>query len=485
MKACIVNPPWEVADREGIRAGCRFPNLTYRNTNRYVPFPFLVAYTASYLESRGIEVLAIDGCAERCSVEAFCDRIRRFGPDILIAETSTTSLAYDIEMLAKVRQTSPGLPIAVYGSHTDARPEDALVGGGVDYVIQGEPELTSLDLLRALCEDGDVTGVAGVVRRDSEGRIIVGPKRVPIADLDALPYPKRDAFPMETYHVPGFAPPVAFMYAGRGCSYRCTFCLWPQTTLKGVFRPRSGEAIVAEMAWVLEHYPRTRSFFFDDDTFNLLGKHRMLAFADAMDQRGLRIPWGCNARSDNWDREVLERLVATGLFTLRIGIESGDQRVLDRTGKGIDLEEARAMLKMSDSLGIQNHIMFVIGLPGETHESVENTIHFIKSVPCHSVQFSVATPFPGTSFYREAQEKGHLVTDDWSKYSGFDHVVVRTDELDAEAVGRALAQARRSIYFSPRFIRKRIGYIRSVRDVSALARKALRLVTSSAFNRAN
>jgi anaerobic magnesium-protoporphyrin IX monomethyl ester cyclase len=134
-------------------------------------------------------------------------------------------------------------------------------------------------------------------------------------------------------------------------------------------------------------------------------------------------------------------------------------------------------------MGIQNHIMFVIGLAGENRESVENTIRFIKSVPCHSVQFSVAVPFPGTSLYRDAEAKGHLITKDWSKYNGFDHVVVRTDELSAEGVGQALARARRSVYFSPRFIKNRLSYIRNPRDVSALARKALRLMTRSPIDR--
>jgi radical SAM superfamily enzyme YgiQ (UPF0313 family) len=303
-----------------------------------------------------------------------------------------------------------------------------------------------------------------------------------IPDIDALPYPKRDGLPMGRYHVPGFPPPVRYVYGGRGCPYQCNFCLWPQTTLQGKFRTRAGEKIAAEMEWLLERYPDTGSFFFDDDTFNL-GRQRMLDFAEAMDRRGLKVPWGCNARADNWDLEVLERLVATGLFTLRIGIESGDQRVLDRTGKALDLAEARRTLEMSSSLGIQNHIMFVIGLAGETHESVENTIRFIKSVPCHSVQFSVATPFPGTSLYREAEARGHLVTRDWSKYSGFDHVVVRTDDLDADEVGRALARARRSVYFSPRFIKNRLGYVRNPRDITALARKAMRLLTSAAYDR--
>jgi radical SAM superfamily enzyme YgiQ (UPF0313 family) len=127
--------------------------------------------------------------------------------------------------------------------------------------------------------------------------------------------------------------------------------------------------------------------------------------------------------------------------------------------------------------------MFVIGLPGETEESVENTIAFIKSVPCHSVQFSVATPFPGTEFYRTADEQGMLVSNDWTKYNGFDHVVVRTAAMSADQIGRALARARRRVYFSPKFIKRRMAYIHNARDLGALWRKAFRLLVSSAYNR--
>jgi radical SAM superfamily enzyme YgiQ (UPF0313 family) len=483
MRVAVVNPPWEVGNREGIRSGCRFPNLTIRNTNRYVPFPFLVAYTASFLESQGAIVLAIDGCAERCGEDDFLERLHQFAPDLVIAETATTSLAYDLDLLDRLHGVCAFSRIAVYGSHTDARPQDALERDSVDYVIVGEPELTALELARAVAERKDVSGIQGLAYRDAKGGIQVTAPRPVIPDIDVLPYPERESFPMRSYHAPGFPPPVIFVYGGRGCPYQCSFCLWPQTTLKGKFRPRSGEKIAEEMAWLLEQYPETGSFFFDDDTFNL-GRRRMLEFADAMTRLGLNIPWGCNARGDNWDREVLERLVETGLFTLRIGIESGSQEILDGIRKDLDLEVARRNLELSDSLGIQNHIMFVIGLPGETRQSVNQTIRFIKSVPCHSVQFSVAVPFPGTSYFRELEEKGHLVTRDWSKYSGFDHVVVRTDELSAEEVGQALARARRKIYFSPRFIRKRFAYIKSPRDVTALARKAARLLTRSAFDRA-
>lgn len=486
LRACVVNLPWEVATpagiRDGIRAGCRFPNLTPQRTNRYIPFPFLVAHTASYLESLGVEVLLIDGCAERCSMASFSERVVAFRPDLVLAETSTTSLAHDRAALAALATRLPSTCFALYGPHTDIRPQDALAEPAIEYVILGEPEHTSAALLEVLAGRMDRRDVLGLAYRGPAGEVVQNHRRPAIADLDSLPLPRRRGLPMDRYSVAGFPAPVAFLYAGRGCPYQCSFCLWPQTTLQGGFRPRAPERIVDEMNTIIREYPETKSFFFDDDTFNL-GRERMLRFADELERRGPKLPWGCNARADHWDREVMARLASVGLFTLRFGIESGDPEVLARTRKNLDLEIARRNLRMADELGIQNHIMFVVGLPGETRASVDNTLRFIASVPCHSVQFSVATPFPGTDMYREAEAKGHLTSHDWSQYSGFDHVVMRTDALDTVEIGRALANARRRVYFSPRFLGRRLRYVRNARELPALAKKALRLLTSAGFDR--
>lgn len=479
MKTAFVNLPWEEGDRRGIRAGCRFPNLTVKDTNAYVPFPYLLAHAASYSEAAGVEVLCIDGVAERSTCDDVLDRITRFAPALVVAETSTTSLEYDLRALTRLRERLPAARIAVYGSHVHVRPEDALASPAIDLVILGEPEITSAEIARALDRDrgDDLAAVAGLVRRGPDGRPAPTAPRPLIADLDALPYPMRRGLPMSRYHVPGFPAPVVFMYGSRGCPYPCTFCLWPQTNMKGAYRARAAEKIVEEMALVLAEHPETKSFFFDDDTFNI-GRPRLVAFADEMKRRGMHIPWGMNARADHWDRELLARLVDTGLFTLRIGIESGDQGVLDRTRKGIDLRAARETLEMAHALGIKNHVSFVIGLPGETEETVESTIRFINSVPVDSVQFSVAIPFPGTAFYREVEAEGLLVTRDWKKFNGFDHVVVRTKGLSSEGIAMALTRARRRVYFQPRFIARRLGYVRDLRDLGAVARKVLRLLTA-------
>ena len=477
MRTCFLNLPWEEEDRRGIRAGCRFPNLTVAKTNSYVPYPFLLGYAAAYSEQQGVEVLCIDGVAERSDLASVYERVRAFVPDLVVVETATTSLAHDLRAMARIREVAPQATTAMYGSHLDVRPLDALASPAVDLVLQGEPELTSYELVRAVTGRGELDRVEGLVRRDALGNLVKTAPRPLIDDLDeSLPYPLRFGMPMDRYNVPGFPRQVQFIYGSRGCPFKCNFCLWPQTNLKGKYRARPGAKIACEIAWVLEHFPDTGSFFFDDDTFNL-GRTRVLDFAAEMQRRGLHVPWGMNARADNWDREMMERLVETGLFTLRIGIESGDQAVLDRTQKAIDLGQARETLEMAHALGIKNHVSFIIGLPGETPESVRHTIQFIKSVPVDSVQFSVAIPFPGTEFYEYVEQNGFLVSRDWSKYNGFDHVVVRTEAMSADEISQAVDRARRSVYFDPKFIARRLSYIRSAGDLGALARKAWRLVT--------
>lgn len=475
MKVCVANAPWEQDGKWGIRSGCRFPNLMPKKHNSYVPFPFLLAYTAAYLESRGCEVLAIDGIAERCSHDAFLDRVSGFGPALLVAETATTSFQHDLALLDRLKQRTPEIRIALYGPHISAIPQDALNHHAIDFAINGEPELTSLELAETLSGKGDLSKVLGLVYRDSNGQTRMNPRRPQLADIETLPYPKRDGLPLHRYHVPGFPEQVMFIYASRGCPFQCTFCLWPQTVFeRGTYRPRAAEKIVNEMVYLRKKYPSVRSFFFDDDTFNL-GRARVMEFAAQMKRHNLKIPWGMNARADHWDREMLERLIETGLFTLRIGIESGDQAVLDRTKKGLNLEQARKTLELTHSLGIENHVSFMVGLAGETPESIENTIRYIKSIPVDSVQISVATPFPGTELHQFVQNKGFIVNNDWSQYSGSENAVMRTESMSADEIREAIVHLRRKVYFSPRFVRRRLSYVKNVSDLVALSKKVVRL----------
>jgi radical SAM superfamily enzyme YgiQ (UPF0313 family) len=475
MKVCLINAPWEEDKKWGIRAGCRFPNLMLKRHNAYLPYPFLLAYTASFLESKGLDVLMIDGVAERCDLASFMNRVHAFAPDMVIAESSTPSLRFDLARMQEIKTANPGVFIVLYGPHMSVRPQDGLTTPAVDYVIVGEPEHTTYELIRALTNGGNLAEIDGLVYREANGNLRINPRR-PLTDINQLPYPKRHGLPMDRYSVPGFPSPVVYMYGSRGCPFMCTYCLWPQTIYeRGKYRARDAEKIVDEMEYVLKEFPQTRSFYFADDTFNL-GRARMLKFAAEMKRRKLRFPYGIDGRADHLDRELLERMAETGLFTLRIGIESGDVNVLKKARKALNLEHTREVLQIAQDLGIRNHISLMIGLAEESWQSVENTIDYVKSLAIDSAQFSVATPFPGTEYYRYVEEQGLWKDRDWSKFSASDTAVMHTKYMTAEEVQKATNHARRKVYFSPRFIKKRLGYVRDVRDLIAITGKAWRLV---------
>ncbi len=475
MKVCLANLPWELEERWGIRAGCRFPNLMPKKHNSYVPFPFFLAYTASYLESKGIQVLLIDGVAERSSIEYFLKRVIEFQPDLLLVETATTSIRYDLQVLARVKAVCAATRIALCGSHVSMLPEEALASPFIDFVVMGEPEYTSDELTQAISNGQDFGKIQGLAYRN-DGIPSINPRRPMISDVDALPYPKRSGVPMHRYNVPGFPSPVVYMYGSRGCPYVCNFCLWVQTIFeKHKYVPRTPNAIVNEIEHVLKKLPDTKSLFFDDDTFNV-DKTRLYAFAAEMKRRNIFIPWGMNARADQWEKDLVCRLKETGLFNVRMGIESGDPEVQKRSGKALDLEEARETLHIFHEMGIKNHINFMIGLAGESWNYIENTIRFIKSVPVDSVQFTVAVPFPKTDYYNYLESNGLLLSKDWENYHAASSAVMNTEHMSSAEIEKAITYVRRRIYLTPRFLLRRLSYIRSMSDAAAIVRKGLGLL---------
>ena len=439
-----------------------------------------MANTGLHLGSKGVQVLLIDGIAERSSLDDVLARIRSYAPGMSCSSKAPpTSLKYDLAALAQVKAASPAVRTAVGGLHVSMLPEEALASPSVDFVIIGEPELTTHELACALIDGRDLGGISGLAFKGAGGGIVVNARRPMMTDIDSLPYPRRSGLPMHKYNVPGFPSPVVYMYASRGCPYVCNFCLWVQTIFdKHRYVARSPTKIVDEIEHVLAEFPETKSLFFDDDTFNI-GQERLRAFAAEMSRRKIRTPWGMNARADHWDRELIRELKETGLFNVRFGIESGDPDVLARSGKELDLDEARENLRLFHELGIKNHLNFMIGLAGETWSSVARTVAFAKSVPADSVQFTVAVPFPGTEYYNELEARGLLVSRNWDDYHAAASAVMSTEEMSSREIEKAIKKVRRQIYLSPRFIIRRFGYIRNARDAMAILRKGMSLLKPS------
>jgi radical SAM superfamily enzyme YgiQ (UPF0313 family) len=253
--------------------------------------------------------------------------------------------------------------------------------------------------------------VDGVSYRTADGQVVHNADREILTDMDRLPSVvsvyKRDLRP-EDYYIGYLKHPYLSLYTGRGCRSRCTFCLWPQTVGGHLYRTRSIESVLTEAALAKELFPQVKELFFDDDTFTD-DRRRAEEIARGLGKLGWT--WSCNAKA-NVPRETLEVLRDNGLRLLLVGYESGNQQILINIKKGLRVERAKQFAADCRDLGITVHGTFILGLPGETKETIRETIEFARQVNPHTIQVSVAAPYPGTELYRQARENGWLPSDE-------------------------------------------------------------------------
>jgi radical SAM superfamily enzyme YgiQ (UPF0313 family) len=231
-----------------------------------------------------------------------------------------------------------------------------------------------------------------------------------VTNLDEMPdvidVYKRD-LDVKRYNVPFLLHPYIALYTTRGCPAQCTFCLWPQTLSGHPWRKRSSDAVVAEMKKAKEYFPWVREFFFDDDTFNIQ-KARTIELCQKLKPLGLT--WSCTSRVTT-DYETLKAMKEAGCRLLIVGYESGDPQILKNIKKGATVERARQFTKDCHKLGLKIHGDFILGLPGETKETIRRTIDFAKELDVETIQVSVAHAYPGTELYDYAKSNGFIVSE--------------------------------------------------------------------------
>ena len=432
----------------GVRAGSRWPFTTDSKNSSplnnkipgYLPFPFFLSYATSLLEANSWAVELVDGIAEGMTQNEFISRIDSFKADIVVLETSTPSIYEDLKTAREIKEQT-GSKIVLCGPHASAMYNDVIGNDFVDYILVGEYEYTLLDLVDHLEKEKSLSDLKGLVYREDD-HIRVNERRPPIEDLDSLPWPARHFLPMYNYNdsFAGMLTPNVQMMASRGCPYGCTFCLWPKVMYSSrKHRARDPAKVVDEMEWLIEKY-KFKSLYFDDDTFNI-GKARVIALADEIRNRGIDLPWSIMASAQPMDKEMLEAMKRAGLVSLKYGVESGNQEMLKRINKGLDLTKLRSMVKLTKELGIKVHLTFTFGLPGETWDTVNQTIDFALDLDPDSLQFSICTPFPGTDYFDQADKQGLILTKDWSQYDGGCAPVLRTESMSREELMEAWKKA--------------------------------------------
>ena len=324
--------------------------------------------------------------------------------DLVIIHTSTPSFASDAKVAAALKEANPALKIGFVGAKVAVQPNESLQGApAVDFVARNEFDFTCLEV----AEGRDFSAIDGITYRDKNGLLVANKDRAILEDMDQLPFVtdvyKRDLH-IEDYFIGYLQHPYISIYTGRGCKSRCTFCLWPQTVGGHRYRVRSPEHVAAEIKHSLKMFPQVREFFFDDDTFtDNLPRAELIA----IELGKLGVTWSCNAKA-NVPRSTLKVMKDNGLRLLLVGYESGNQQILHNIKKGMLIDTAKQFTKDCHELGIKIHGTFILGLPGESQATIEETIKFAVEVNPHTMQVSLAAPYPGTFLYKQAVENGWL-----------------------------------------------------------------------------
>jgi len=442
IKILLANPPWIEKNQIGHRAGARFPFMVEKTRKDFfVPFPFFLAYSTSLLKKNGINAKIIDSIAEGESYEKFYEKVKNFHPDVLLIETSTPSFPNDINVAKHIKDTL-GTKIAFSGPHVSAFREKILEEFPfVDFVLYGEYEFTILDLAKTLENGKNLKNIKGLVYRE-KNKIVKNSERGPIKDFNDLPWPERESLPMYNYYgIAALPTPQVQVWATRGCPFHCIFCVWAETMFKNKFRSRDPIDVANEVEYLIKKYG-FKSVYFFDDSFDLWGKTNILKLCDEIKKRNLNIKWGAQMRADTLDYETLKKMREAGFDGALLGVESGNQEIIDRIRKNLDLNKVRQTIKWFKELGIKAHLTFTIGLPGETKETIRRTLEFAKELAPYSAQFSITTPFPGTEYYTMLERKKFILTKDWNKYQGGRNTVIRTENLTAEELQEEVEKLR-------------------------------------------
>ena len=448
MKPLFLNPP-TFEDFDG-GAGAR-----YQASREVTSFwyPTWLCFPAGMIKGSRV----VDAPVQRLDLAACLAIAKEF--DLVVMYTSTPTLAIDVATARAIKEQKPSTVTVLTGPHVTVLPEESLkfAAGAVDIVCRGEFDYAT----KELCEGREWDRVDGIsfIR---DGKVIHTPDRPPIQDLDALPFVapvyKRD-LPVNEYIIPHFLHPYVSIYSSRGCPSKCIYCLWPQTFSGRSMRTRSPENVFQEVKWIVDNIPGVREISFDDDTFTADRRH---AQEVAQLIKPLGISWTINARA-NCDFETLKVMREAGLRHVVVGYESGNEQILKNIKKGVTKEQAIEFTRNCKKIGLSVHGAFIMGLPGETKETIQETIEYAKCLDLNSIQASLASPYPGTEFYDLCKEKGWIASDTFLDETGHQQCVINYPHLTNAEIFNSVEEFYNKFYFRPKYI----------------ARSVIKMITSS------
>lgn len=419
-----------------------------------------IAYIAAYLRERGVTVGILDCKAEEIDMEEAVARITDFQPDVVGITAFTEEIQEAAGVCQAVKKSHKDIITVVGGAHASAIPEQVLAEfKDIDIAVYGEGEETLWHIVQAK-EESDLAKVDGIAYRSGD-RITCNQPRTLIKDVDSLPYPAWDLFPLPRYLGISMISLAAKgdshvlelpILSTRGCPYNCNFCY---KAFGRSARFRNYEKVIDEIEFHINNYGATH-FFFTEGTFGV-DKKQVTALCNELIQRELnkKIKWSAMLRADVMTEELLSLMKQAGCVKSGIGVESGDEMILENSGKGETKEQIRRAVAIAKRVGMPFEISVIIGHPRETRQSIQNTIDFAKELDVDIFNMAIMIPFPGTKVQQMA-ERGEgdyrLLTKDWSQYTKQRGGPLELKDIPISELRKIQARAYWQYYFRPKKI---------------------------------
>jgi len=435
-----------------------------------------LASLAAVAETLGLTVDIVDCIAENIDWQKYKRLLARCRPRYCLSNVISVTYSNDLRALQAAKNSCRAVTIGM-GPHLTNDPRQSLIDSeGLDFIILHEAEDTLGEILQVFEQDEnpadarlrEIRGIAYMPGRISKGTTyepVVTEQRPFIEDLDRLPRPRHDLLPLDRYWAP-FLGHYTFVEASRGCAFRCVFCrqavMW-----QWKFRSRSGKKIAQEALYV--HSLGVENILFHADTFTLDEK-MVVDLCDTLIAADAPFRWACNTHVSKLYQKpnIIRKMKQAGCWMIAVGIESGDNDILKNIKKQITVEQAEAVVRDIDAAGIEPWGYFVLGLPGESVDTINKTIQFALKLPLQMAKFDIASPYPGTEFHAYALEKGYLKLE---KHEDFDQnaiPVVEYPELSRVQIKAAVRRANIRFFLRPRIIMRVLRETRSLTMLKSL-----------------
>ncbi|MBI5892264.1 MAG: radical SAM protein [Deltaproteobacteria bacterium] len=454
MQVLLINPPWEKRaddNRARFKVISCLPSLG-------------LGYIAACLEKEGVGIKILDLNVNRAGLKDLPQTLSMLGfiPQFIGITSAATTVHAAKDIAGICKRVFPDAKVVMGGVQPTVTPEMFLESEHVDYVVRGEGEVTIIDLVVRGEELSNIKGLS----YKKDGKLLHNPDRLPIANLDEIPFPSYHLFQIEKYHPPEALfrrLPAINIITSRGCPFKCTYCA-TQTIWPGKLRMRSIENVIEELKVLTQQYG-IREISFSDDTLPAI-RSRMVQLCEAILKNKIDITWSCNAIVKFVDEDVLRLMKKAGCHHICYGVESVDEQILKNIHKNIKIEEAEQVIKATKKAGIACRASFMFGNPGETVESMQKTLEFTLRTKPDFALFNITTPYPGTPMYNWAKENGYLLSEDLSLYTA-SRCLVNLPTVSPAEVEEFTRYAWKKFYRRPGYIIGRLFKIRSIHDIRA------------------